>query len=199
MEKQLTRCWGENTFENAAPVLGWQICDRHVTGVMCTTHHGPPSAPALSICPRQAFKVFLRKSGEEPLGVSVTPATTIAEIKSQMDLRGHAFCFKGNRKDAETMESVGLAAGDTISVIKTSPSAAYTARARLKRGETKRSAAHAHLNIEQPSKRRKTSAVPAHLDPAARVFEEILAWVFRGYEVLEEETPVRETVFFRCP
>ena len=91
-----------------------------------------------------SFKIFVRKTGEEASEIDVTAATTIAEIKAQIGLKGYVCCYKGNRKDTETVAVLGMKAGDTISVCKTAQTAVYQAARKLQRG-TAESTAHAHL------------------------------------------------------
>ena len=84
-----------------------------------------------------SFKMFVRKVGEDPQEVFVTPTTTVAEIKTQKGLKGYVFCFKGNRTVTDTMRTLGVQAGDTISAINTNQSGEYQAAKRLKRGQEK--------------------------------------------------------------
>ncbi len=99
-----------------------------------------------------SFKILVRKAGEEASEIAVTAATTIAEIKSQKGLKGYVCCYKGNRKDAETMAALGMKPGDTISVCKTAQTAVYQATRKLQRGKAKggtaKSTAHAHLHTQ---------------------------------------------------
>ena len=100
-----------------------------------------------------SFRIFVRKTGEAPQEVHVTPTTTVAEIKAQKDLKGYVCCFKGNRKDGDTMTTLGIQSGNTINVFKTAQSPAYQAAKRLQRGKAKgrtaQSTAHAHLNLHR--------------------------------------------------
>ena len=66
-----------------------------------------------------SFCIFVAKIGEAPQEVHVTPTTTVAEIKVQKDLKGYVCCFKGNRKDGDTMTTLGIQSGNTIKVFKT--------------------------------------------------------------------------------
>ena len=84
-----------------------------------------------------SFKISVRKVGEEPQEVFVTPATTVAEIKAEKGLKGYVFCFKGNRKVTDTMSTLGVQPGDTISAINANQSGEYQAARRLKRGKEK--------------------------------------------------------------
>ena len=99
-----------------------------------------------------AFKILVRKTGEEPLEIDVTLSTTVAEIKAQQGLRGCVCCYKGNRKDGETLAALGIKPGDTISVCKTAQTAVYQATRKLQRGKanggTVKSTAHAHLHSQ---------------------------------------------------
>jgi hypothetical protein len=94
-----------------------------------------------------AFKVFIRQSGEEGKEVEVTPETTVGEIKAQKSLKGYAFRFKGSWNDSSKMVDLGIKAGETINVFKTSLTPEKKAALRLKAGEGKRSTAHGHLNL----------------------------------------------------
>ena len=100
-----------------------------------------------------SFRIFVRKTGEAPQEVHVTPTTTVAEIKAQKDLKGYVCCFKGNRKDGDTMTTLGIQSGNTINVFKTAQNPAYQAAKRLQRGKAKggtaQSTAHAHLNLHR--------------------------------------------------
>ena len=47
---------------------------------------------------KDSFKVLVRKTGEDATAIDVTAATTIAEIRALMGLKGYACCYKGHRK-----------------------------------------------------------------------------------------------------
>ena len=79
-----------------------------------------------------AFNIFLRKTGEGKEQLEVTPKTTVADIKAEKNLKGYVLCFKGHRKDGDAMATLGVQAGDTINVCKTSHDSAYYAARRLK-------------------------------------------------------------------
>ena len=115
-----------------------------------------------------SFMIFVRKVGEDPQAVSVTPTTTVAEIKAQQGLKGYVFCFKGNRKVADTMSTLGVQAGDTISATYTSQGGKYQAAQRLKRGKENGgsvfSKAHTHLNLHQQTRATTAAAVIAAAD-----------------------------------
>ena len=110
-----------------------------------------------------SFKIFVRKVGEDPQEVFVTPTTTVAEIKAQKGLKGYVLCFKGHRKVADTMSTLGIQAGDTISAINTSHSGEYQAAQRLKRGKEKGgsafSRAYTHLNMHEQTRATVVAAV----------------------------------------
>ena len=111
------------------------------------------SLPDTEMAPENSFQIFVRKTGEAPQEVHVTPTTTVAEIKAQKDLKGYVCCFKGNRKDGDTMTALGVQSGDTINVFRTAQNPAYQAAKRLQRGKAKggtaQSTAHAHLNLHR--------------------------------------------------
>ena len=70
-----------------------------------------------------AFAVFIRKVGEGPLEVEVTPEVTVGELKANNDLKGYAARFKGPWKDGNTMADLRIKTGETTNVCKTSYSA----------------------------------------------------------------------------
>ena len=97
-----------------------------------------------------AFTIFPRKPGEEKVQLEVTPQTTVADIKKRNGLKGHALCFKGNRKDSDTIAILGIEAGDVINACKTGGNASYHAARRLQMGKanggTVKSTAHPSLH-----------------------------------------------------
>ena len=109
--------------------------------------------PDADMAPDDSFQIFIRKTGEVPQAISVTPTTTAAEIKAQKDLKGYVCCFKGNRSDADTMTMLGVHIGDTINVFRTAQNPAYQAAKRLQRGKAKggtaQSRARTHLNLHR--------------------------------------------------
>ena len=64
-----------------------------------------------------AFRISIKEGvSDERHEDEVTPATTMRDIKDRLGLKGHAFCFGGNRTDSATMESISIKDGDNISV-----------------------------------------------------------------------------------
>ena len=62
-----------------------------------------------------AFKVFVRKVGEEGQEVEVTPDTTVRKIKAQHGLKRYFFRFNGLwHNNAKKMTDLGVEAGETI-------------------------------------------------------------------------------------
>ena len=57
---------------------------------------------------------MLRTTGNDPQEVCVLPGTTMAELKEQHNLKGYQFYYKAPLKDANTIEHVGITAGETL-------------------------------------------------------------------------------------
>ena len=136
-----------------------------------------------------SFRIFVRKTGEAPQEVHVTPATTVAEIKAQKDLKGYVCCFKGNRKDGDTMTTLGIQSGNTINVFKTAQNPAYQAAKRLQRGKAKggtaQSTAHAHLNLHRQTQEVVVEALMTESQQTREAVAEVRADVQKLTEQLQ--------------
>ena len=81
---------------------------------------------------------MLRTTGNDPREIRVVPGTTISELKEQHNLKGHQFFYKTPRKGSDTIEDLGITAGETLNVFKTSPTAKRQADNIFKGGRKKK-------------------------------------------------------------
>ena len=137
------------------------------------------------------FRIFVSKTGENPQEVHVTPTTTVAEIKAQKDLKGYVCCFKGNRKDGDTMTTLGIQSGNTINVFRTAQNPAYQAAKRLQRGKAKggtaQSTAHAHLNLHRQTQEVVVEALMTENQHTREAVEEVRVDVQKLTEQLQTD------------
>ena len=142
-----------------------------------------------------SFQIFVRKTGEAPQEVHVTPTTTVAEIKAQKDLKGYVCCFKGNRKDGDTMTTLGIQNGGTINVFRTAQNPAYQAAKRLQRGKAKggtaQSTAHAHLNLHRETQEVVVEALMTENQQTREAVAEVRVGVEKLLDFHEKSPPPR--------
>ena len=142
-----------------------------------------------------SFRIFVRKTGEAPQEVHVTPTTTVAEIKAQKDLKGYVCCFKGNRKDGDTMTTLGIQNGGTINVFRTAQNPAYQAAKRLHRGKAKggtaQSTAHAHLNLHRETQEVVVEALMTENQQTREAVAEVRVGVEKLLDFHEKSPPPR--------
>ena len=144
-----------------------------------------------------SFTIFIRKPGEDKEEMVVTRETTVADVKALKGLKGHVLCFRGNRKDGDTMAILGIAAGETINVCKTTCNPNYYATRRLKlskdkRGGTARSTAHPSLHAQTQAV--VVDAVMSDGDQTRRALATVGQKLDRVEKKLETTTPATSTV-----
>ena len=83
-----------------------------------------------------AFQIMLRTTGNDPREIRVVPGTTITELKEPHNLKGHQFFYKTPRKGSDTIEHLGITAGETLHAWHTACTAKQRAEWRLKQGKT---------------------------------------------------------------
>ena len=82
-----------------------------------------------------SFQVHLHIPGTDGKEMEVCPDTTIGSIKRAEGLKGYLFYFKKPVKDAQTMQDIGIEAGNTLNTYKTAQSNAKVQSYRLQNGQ----------------------------------------------------------------
>ena len=107
-----------------------------------------------------AFKIFLRKTGEDKVEVEVTPETSMSDIKVKHSLVGYMLSYKGPRKNTATVADLCIQPGETLSVVKTGTPPVQQTAMRMKKGQ-KRSTAHSQFNLHAQTTETVVGAVMA--------------------------------------
>ena len=102
----------------------------------------------------EQFQIFLRKPGEEPTPIHVSPTDTIQDVKSGHDLsKMRLFLGRKFLKNATTLAEQGIKANTSLNALAANaPPANFASRGeyqsaqKLKRGEIKISRVHSHLH-----------------------------------------------------